>query len=83
MSDFMNTYFGPLDKSACVYFFILTVFFFLGLVFVLFYELYFIITNFKNLNFRVFTNTILVFFNLFVAYFINRLFYSMCTKSLA
>ena len=54
MSDFITTYFGPLDVSACLYFRILTIFFFGMLVFALFTELIFVVKNYRNLNLRIF-----------------------------
>jgi len=83
MSDFLSTFFTPLDKSSCVYFLIISIFFFVLLVIVLFSQLYFIFTHFKNLNFRVASNSLLISFNIFIAYFVNRLLYSMCMKTLA
>jgi hypothetical protein len=83
MSDFMNRFFGPLDRSSCIYFRFLTIFFFALLVFALFTELLFVVKNFKQLNLRIFSNGILLLFNIFLVYFANRLLYSMCDKSLA
>lgn len=83
MSDFMSKYFGPLDSSGCLYFLILTVIFFIGLVSVLISEVIYIIQNYNKLNFRMVSAGILVLFNVFIAYFMNRLLYSMCVKSLA
>ena len=83
MSDFITTYFGSLDVSACLYFRILTIFFFGLLVFALFTELIFVVKNYRNLNLRIFSNGILLLFNIFLVYFVNRLLYSMCSKSLA
>jgi hypothetical protein len=83
MSNFMNTFFGPLDKGACVYFLIICGLFLFALIVILFSELLFLVKNFKNLNFRVVSNGILILFNVFLAYFVNRLLYTMCTKSLA
>lgn len=83
MSNFMSTYFGPLDKDSCVYFLIMTMIFFVGLVIIFFNEVYFVIRNFNKLNSRIVTSGILVLFNIFLAYFINRLLYTMCIKSLA
>ena len=83
MSDFTSKFFGPLDKSACIYFLIITVMFFITLVLILFSEFVFAFQNFGKLNLRIVTNGILVLFNIFVAYFVNRLLYTMCTKSLA
>jgi hypothetical protein len=83
MSDFMSTYFGPLDKGSCVYFLFITMFFFGMLIFTLIGEIVFLIKRYNQLNFRVFTSGLLLIFNAFLAYFVNRLLYSMCTKSLA
>jgi hypothetical protein len=82
MNDFMNAYFGPLDKSSCVYFLIITVIFFIMLVISLFGNLFVIVKNIKKLNFKTVSQGLLIVFNLFIAYFVNRLLYTMCTKSL-
>jgi len=83
MSNFMNTYFGPLDKQYCVYYLILAMLFFAALIFTIFGEVIYAIKKYKEINFRTFSNGILLLFNIFVAYFVNRLLYTMCTKSLA
>ena len=82
MSGFMDIYFGPLTKDSCVYFLFLTMIFFAVLVFTIVAELIFIFKNFKSLNFRTISSGILMLFNAFIAYFVNRLLYTMCTKSL-
>lgn len=83
MSNLMQTFFGPLDKGSCVYFLIICGLFFISLVIILFSEILFAIKNFGKLNFKVVSNGILILFNIFLAYFVNRLLYTMCTKSLA
>lgn len=83
MSDFMSQYFGPLDKNSCLYFLILTVIFFIGLVSILITEILYIIQNYNKLNFRTVSAGVVILFNIFLAYFVNRLMYSMCVKSLA
>jgi hypothetical protein len=83
MANFLTNFFGPLDKSACVYFLIISVMFFIVLLLVLGTELIFVFKNFNRLNFRIFSNGLLILFNIFVAYFVNRLLYTMCYKSLA
>ena len=83
MSNFMNMYFGPLDKQSCVYFLFLTMLFFAMLIFTIFGEIIYVIRNYKQLNFRGFSNGVLLLFNIFIAYFVNRLLYTMCSKSLA
>lgn len=83
MSDFMSQYFEPLDKNSCLYFLILTVIFFIGLVSILITEILYIIQNYNKLNFRTVSAGVVILFNIFLAYFVNRLMYSMCVKSLA
>jgi nitrate reductase NapE component len=79
----MTTYFGPLDKQSCVYFLFLSMIFFAVLIFTIIGEIAFIVRRYKELNFTVFTSGILLLFNTFIAYFVNRLLYTMCSKSLA
>ena len=83
MNSFMETYFGPLDKQSCVYFLFLAMIFFAVLVFTIITELIFVIKNFKSLDFRTLTSGVLLLFNAFIAYFVNRLLYTMCSNSLA
>ncbi len=83
MTDFMSTFFGPLDKQACVFYLFLTILFFAMLVFAIITELLFVIKNFKTLDLRIVSSGILLLFNAFIAYFVNRLLYTICTKSLA
>ncbi len=83
MADFMSNYFGPLDKSACLYFLIVSVIFFVGLVFLFISQLLFVVKNYNRLDLRIITAGVLILFNIFLAYFVNRIFYNMCTRSLA
>jgi len=83
MADFMTNYFGPLDKSSCVYFLIISVIFFILLVIAIFANIFWLVKNYKQLNFRIITGALVMLFNIFLAYFVNRLLYTMCTKSLA
>jgi hypothetical protein len=62
---------------------ILTVIFFIGLVSILITEILYIIQNYNKLNFRTVSAGVVILFNIFLAYFVNRLMYSMCVKSLA
>lgn len=83
MTNLMSNFFGPLDKSACVYFLIVSVIFFIALMFLFIAELLFLMKNFSRVDFRMITTGVLILFNIFLAYFINRMFYNMCTRSLA
>ena len=82
MSSFYQTFFGPLDKSSCLYFFILSLFFFIVLIFVLIKEFFYVLKNYKTFNYTMFWKGLLITTNIFLAYFVNRLMYTMCTKSL-
>jgi hypothetical protein len=79
----MKSFFGPLDKGACVYFLIISVLFFITLILLLGTEIIHVVKNFGKLNFRAVTSGIIILFNVFIAYFVNRLLYTMCSKSLA
>jgi uncharacterized BrkB/YihY/UPF0761 family membrane protein len=78
----MAKYFSPLDKKSCVYFLIISAIFFVMLVLVIFINLFWMLKNYKQINFRIITGGLIMLFNIFIAYFVNRLLYSMCTKSL-
>ena len=82
MSDFMNKFFGPLSKEYCAYFLVLSMFFFIVLIVVFFMDLFWIYKNFKSFDIRMFTGGVLFLINIFFVYFVNRLLYSMCSKSL-
>jgi hypothetical protein len=82
MSDFMATFFGPLDKDSCVYFLFLTIVFFSLFVFAVITEIIYLFKKSKELNFRILSSGLMLLFNFFIAYFVNRLLYTMCTKSL-
>lgn len=82
MQDLMAMFFGPLSKQSCVYFLILSMIFFTVLVFTLLTDLYFIIKNYKIVDYKFVQGGTLIGFNLFIAYFVNRLMYTMCAKSL-
>ena len=82
MTNLQNLFFGPLNKNACFYFYFLSAFFFFLLVITLVADLLFLVRRSKELNIRVFTSGLLLTFNVFVAYFVNRLLYSMCSKTL-
>jgi len=81
MTELISMFFGPLDKNACVYFFILTIIFFIALIISVFNEILFVIQNFNRLNFKIIGYGVIMLFNVFIAYFVNRLLYTMCIKS--
>jgi hypothetical protein len=83
MNNLSNSIFGPLDKKSCVYFFAWTIFFFIMLLFAFVGLLIHMFKDYKKFDKMHFINLIVMFFNLFLAYFVNRLLYTMCNKSLA
>ena len=82
MSNLFASFFGPLDKNACSYFLIISVIFFVSFIILLGNEMLYIIKNFRNLNFRILTSGLIILFNIFLAYFVNRILYTMCNKTL-
>jgi hypothetical protein len=82
MTELISMFFGPLNKSSCFYFLILTIIFFIGLVLLIFSEILFIIQNLNKLDFKTISSGVILLFNIFIAYFVNRLLYTMCSKSL-
>ena len=83
MSDFINSVSGPLDKQACVYFFFWTMLFFVILIFAFLAEMFVLFRDFKHLTRGNIIGGLLLLFNIFLAYFVNRLLYTMCNKALA
>jgi len=81
MNDFMNTYFGPLPREYCVYFYILSIIF--GFLFAtsIVSVTYFMIMHYKKINMMFVVNAFLAIFNTFLGYIANRLLHTMCVKS--
>ena len=80
--SFLDKIAGPLDKSSCTYFLITTLLFFFVLVLTLIGEFVYTVMNFKKINRSNLISGILILFNVFLAYFVNRLLLTMCRKSL-
>lgn len=79
--EILKSVFGPLDKSACVYFFFITVFFFIVFILLILGELYFIISNYKYITLTaLYQGGYSYLFNIFLVYLTNRLLFTMCTK---
>ena len=82
MSNILSLISGPLDKSSCAYFFILTIFFFVVFCISIIGHIFVLIKNRKSLTFSNITGGLYMIFTLFIAYFVNRLMYTICNKSL-
>jgi hypothetical protein len=81
MSNILSLISGPLDKSSCSYFLLLTIFFFVILVIAICANIFVIIKNRKSLSFSNIAGGIYMIFTILIAYFVNRLMYTVCNKS--
>jgi hypothetical protein len=82
MSQLLNMIASPLPRSYCNYYLFFTIFSFILLVLSILFEIVYILKNVKRLNkINIMTHIALI-FNFFLAYFLNRLSYSMCIKAL-
>ena len=82
MSDFLNTYFGPLPREYCVYFYILSIIFAFLFVSIIISISYFAIMHYNKVNLMFILNSCLAIFNAFLAYLVNRILHTMCVKSI-
>jgi hypothetical protein len=81
MNELMNYFFGPLPKEYCLYYYFLAVI--SAVIFVL-TSLSFVILIVKSKKIKMHMwlgmfNTLL---SIFIGYFVSRLLYTMCVKSL-
>jgi len=81
MSDFQRTFFSPLGKEYCWYFYFLAL---IALVLILLKALNIIYSLFtkKEKDSTRYASDFILLLSLLLSYFVNRLLYSMCTRSL-
>jgi hypothetical protein len=80
MSDFMNTLFGPLSGEYCAYFYYLSIFgFFLFAVAILGGIYTGVVRGKGGMYYAGVIGASLIYF---ITYFVNRLMYSVCSKTL-
>ena len=82
MANLMNFFFGPLNKEYCLYFYVLSIIFGITFLLLAIGVLIAIIKDYKKIDLKIGFNLILLLINAFLVYFVNRLLYSMCSKSL-
>ena len=80
MSDFMDTVFGPLSGEYCYYFYFLSILTFFIFLMVIVGGLYTGLSGGKGLTF--YASVVGGSLAYFIVYFVNRLMYSICKKSL-
>jgi hypothetical protein len=78
----MKTFFGPLDKEYCLYFYYLSILFAIVFVLIAFGVFISVFKGYKKMDFKIALNLLMLLINSFLIYFVNRLLYSMCIKSL-
>jgi hypothetical protein len=79
-SSFTNKVFGTLPKQYCLWFYILCVIAFIGLIFSIFG--FFYLFTVKHSNSLFFIQSLMLIINYLFIYLTNRLLYSMCISSL-
>lgn len=82
MANIMNMFFGPLNKDACLYFYFLSILFGISFIFIAICIFLYIIKNYSKMDLKVGFNLVLLLINAFLVYFVNRLLYTMCSKSI-
>ena len=82
MDNFMDTYFGPLGKEYCTYFYVLAIIFGVGFVLSAISVATYIVLHHKKVDAMFIANSIVLLLNSFLAYLVNRLLNTMCVKSL-
>lgn len=82
MLNLLSLIAGPLDKDACIYFYITTNFFFILFLLAFLSNIFVFIKNRQKLTFWNIIGGLYMIVILFITYFVNRLFYTICNKSL-
>ena len=82
MAGIMNMFFGPLSKESCFYFYALSIIFGVSFIFIAISIFIFIVKKHDKMDMKLWFNLILMLINSFLIYFVNRLLYSMCSRSL-
>ena len=77
-----DTFFGPLDKKNCLYFYILSIFFGILFVTTLISLIGGMLMYNKKMDKMVTFHLLFGLINIFVAYFVNRLLHTMCINSI-
>jgi hypothetical protein len=74
--------FTPLDKKYCNYFYYLSVISYCFFIFMVLSLIWGLIFHNKKFDLYICLNSISMIISTFLVYFVNRLMYSMCVKSL-
>jgi hypothetical protein len=81
MNDLMNYFFGPLSKEYCLYYYFLAVI--SAVIFVLtFLSFVMLVIKSKKIKAGMWLGMFNTLLSIFIGYFVSRLLYTMCVKSL-
>ena len=81
----MNSFkdlFTPLDKKYCDYFYYISIITYCFFIVILLTTLWCLAFETKKINYIFCMNSVSLMISSFLAYFVNRLMYSMCVNSL-
>ena len=77
----MTNYFGPLSRDYCMYFYLMSVVFFVFVILSIIGVVSAVVMKGKKMDFMFILNSSMLIFNSLLAYLVNRLLYTMCTGS--
>ena len=77
----MTTYFGPLGREYCAYFYFMSILFFVFFILSIIGVLSAVIMKGKKMDFMFILNSSMLILNTLLAYFVNRLLNTMCKGS--
>jgi len=80
--NFLKDLFTPLDKKYCNYFYYISVITYCFFIFMVLLFAWSLVFNYKKMDLYICLNSISIIMSFFLSYFVNRLMYSMCVKSL-
>lgn len=81
MDDLLNAYFGPLGREYCLYFYFMSMFFFLLVVLGMIGIVVAAVKQPKKVDILFVANGVMLIFNALLAYYVNRLLNTMCMNS--
>ncbi len=77
----MTTYFGPLSREYCTYFYFMSILFFVFFILSIIGVVSAVIMKGKKMDFMFILNSSMLILNTLLAYFVNRLLNTMCKGS--
>ena len=84
MANFMEMYFGPLNLKPeyCLYFYYVSVVFFVMFALSSLGFLAYVVKNMKKIKGEYLVNSLSLLLSTFISYFANRVLYTMCLSSM-